>query len=122
MLSTEGVQTIKGVKVFEKGKSYTEEDWIAASLVGRGFATLDNPPALADDSVKFDGLNVANLREMAKLAHVPNYKKMSRDELIAALELNKLKGSTHPAEPVERLDITKGIAPPEFTLKELTNG
>ena len=115
MNSTEAIATDKGPLILKSGETYDVEDWIANSFIGRGFAFISVPPSVINDEIKFDGLNVANLRQLAKEAAVPGYKKMHREQLISALEIhrNSIKANP-PKQPFEAIHLTKGITAPEF--------
>lgn len=118
VLSSQSVLTSKGAVNFLEGQSYQVDDWIANSLAGRGYARLeDGGPAVTDDSVKFENLNVANLRELAKQAGIPGYKKMSKELLIQALYDSRRRVIAEPpAEAFTVLPNTK-VSVPEFKLE-----
>lgn len=90
MLKTEAIRTNKGSVTYTVGQMYTDEDWVAASFAGRGLAIINTTPVLeVSDDVNLDGLNVMNLREMAKEVGVPGYKKMSKELLVSALKARR---------------------------------
>ena len=88
MIESESVATSVGAKQFVKGQQYTVEDWVANSLMGRGLATLVKEPTLKE------------LRAIAKEKGVVGYNKLSKGELLAAIE-----STEPPKEPFEPLPL-----------------
>jgi hypothetical protein len=116
MTKSESMLTAKGNLEFKIGQQYSVDDWIADSLAGRGYATLiSSASSVAEDEIRYENLNVANLREMARQVAIPGYKKMHKEELIQALyDSRKRIIANPPPAPIEMLDITSGIKSPEF--------
>lgn len=108
MLKTESVATAIGPATYKQGEAYLVEDWIANSLVGRGFAVIDQekPEPMADD---LSSMNIGQLRELAKTRNIANYRSMKKEELLARLNVQP------PKSPDEVIDITGGKTPPTFT-------
>lgn len=125
MTKTETVATDKGPMVLPKdGKPKLVEDWIAASLMGRGYAfetdadgnpvaeivvTSSDPELPAP--VDLDTLNIVELREIAARRNIPDYKKLKKADLLAALKAS-LAGP--PPTPFEKISMTGDKQAPEF--------
>lgn len=108
MLATENVATSVGPKSFFEGAEYTVEDWIAATLLGRGLAQECGKEVKVEE-LDLEGLNVAELKTLARQAGIKGYNSMKKDQLIEALSPVR-----PPKEPFEAYDLTGGVTPPEF--------
>jgi hypothetical protein len=139
MTKTETIATAKGPMVLPKdGKPKLVKDWIAASLMGRGYAIetdADGNPvaelaaeptagesvtaetveagnaAPQGEVVALDSLNIAELRDLAKQRNIPDYKKLKKAELLDAL---KASIAAPPASSFEPISTTGGKTPPVF--------
>lgn len=121
MHSTEFMATSKGPQRLEKGSVYEVEDWIAASVVGRGMAHEVNEENKASrPSADYDDMTVAKLREEAKSLGITGYMKMKKEELLAAVMEHVVSLTDNvvvaepPPEPFEQKPLTGGQQPPEF--------
>src|SRR5688572_28948637 len=95
MLKNETMATDKGPMTLPKdGKPKLVEDWIADSIVGRGYAyeTDENgtpvapPPPQAEvqpeEPVDLTKLNIAELRDLAKSQGIENWKTARKKDLL----------------------------------------
>ena len=115
MLKTESLSTSTGPVTYKIGETYFVEPWIASSLLGRGFARMtDAAPSIVSDELNYDGLNVANLRELAKQYSIPGYKKMHRTELINILKEHRAQRLVPLPPPLEILDNSAALNAPVF--------
>lgn len=122
MFRTESIATAQGSRLFLIGSTYEVDDWIARSLVGRGYASLVDAgsPASGDVVVEksaydFDSLTIGQLRDLAKKEGVPAFRKLSRQELIDQLSPILNPPALSPlSNSFQSLNLTGAKHPPEF--------
>ena len=129
MNSTEQMATSKGPQTLQKGKTYPVEDWIADSMIGRGFASLVVETEVSGEigvvaaAFTLDDLlekNVAELRDLAKAHGIEGWKTLKKAELLDALGALAVSPvpDAPPPTPFEPFAITGGETPPEFKREE----
>lgn len=126
MKDSETVATNKGPVVFKRGETYTVEDWIATSLVGRDMASMVMGESSAVPSSELQGVvksigdlgekNISELRDLAQNLGIADWKTMKKGDLKVAIEGKSAEILSTPMSPTssfEPIDLTKGITPPE---------
>lgn len=121
MLKTEFVATAQGSRLYAAGTTYEVDDWIANSLVGRGYASLVESESqsitiVAERSTyDFDSLDIAQLRKLAQKEGIPNFRKLTRQALIDALSpIFNQPVLSPPVDSFQSLNLTGSKKPPEF--------
>jgi hypothetical protein len=120
MDKADSVNTTKGPVHFLAGQAPEVEPWIAASLVGRGYAhypTLDEQEEEAQLTPLPDNPEketVANLRKLAMERGVEEYHLMRKADLIAALYPPKVEGVAPAPQRFDKID----LVPPGTVLNE----
>ena len=104
MLKKESVATAKGPQALEKGQVYELENWMADSIVGRGYGTIIEGTITqsASQSLNMKDANIGQLRELGRQYNIPDYRTLSKSELTKALEGVAISAPP-PPEPFEPL-------------------
>jgi len=125
MNETESMATSRGPVLYKRGETYSVEQWIASSLIGRGMAvqvsedtTSPSPEALVFDLDSIPKMNIGELRDAAQRFGIEEWESLKKEPLKIAITeyVLKVRAETkQPADSFEPINVTDGKQPPEFT-------